>query len=501
MKYESTRGKAPVLEFGDVLLAGLAADGGLYVPTEFPRLTSADLRSFEEMSYSDVATRVLTPFVSPSIGEDDLAAMIEESYRTFRHPEVVPVQRIDPFHAFGGFSSSPGYLVELHWGPTFSFKDVALQLLGRLFEYELSRRDTGVTIVGATSGDTGSAAIEACRDRDGIELVMLHPRGRVSEIQRRQMTTITSSNIHNVAIDGTFDDCQDLVKAMFGDTQFRQKHRLAAVNSINWARIAAQTVYYFTSAAKILPNHRHERGPAGGSGWGRIGEHISFVVPTGNFGNVFAGYVAAQMGLPVDRLVVATNHNDILTRTISSGTMEIGDVRPSTSPAMDIQVASNFERLLYYASDKDSEWLDDAMRSFRSEGTLTLPRQVRDFLRKSFYSGTAEVWDVEDAIRDYQRIRGLIVDPHTAVALHVASQNHKMLHGLQGSRVPVNGPPIAVMSTAHPAKFPDVVKQAIFPDTLTQPEELAALVDKPERCADLPNDLASVMEFVSSVSQ
>jgi len=488
VKYESTRGKAPVLEFGDVLLAGLAADGGLYVPTEFPRLTSADLRSFEEMSYSDVATRVLTPFVSPSIGEDDLAAMIEESYRTFRHPEVVPVQRIDPFPAFGGMSSSPGYLVELHWGPTFSFKDVALQLLGRLFEYELSRRDTGVTIVGATSGDTGSAAIEACRDRDGIELVMLHPRGRVSEIQRRQMTTITSSNIHNVAIDGTFDDCQDLVKAMFGDTQFRQKHRLAAVNSINWARIAAQTVYYFTSAAKILPNHRDEAGE----------EQISFIVPTGNFGNVFAGYVAAQMGLPIERLAVATNHNDILHRTFGDGEMAIEDVRPSTSPAMDIQVSSNFERLLYYANDKDSQWLDDAMRSFRSEGTLTLPRQVRDFLRKSFYSGTAREDAVEGTIREYQRSWGLIVDPHTAVALHVASQNHKKLHGYGA---PVNGPPIAVMSTAHPAKFPDVVKQAIFPDTLTQPEELAALVDKPERCADLPNDLASVMEFVSSVSQ
>jgi threonine synthase len=312
------------------------------------------------------------------------------------------------------------------------------------------------------------------------------------------MTTITSSNIHNVAIDGTFDDCQDLVKAMFGDTEFRQKHRLAAVNSINWARIAAQTVYYFTSAAKILPNHRHERGPAGGSGWGRIGEHISFVVPTGNFGNVFAGYVAAQMGLPVDRLVVATNHNDILTRTISSGTMEIGDVRPSTSPAMDIQVASNFERLLYYASDKDSEWLDDAMRSFRSEGTLTLPSQVRDFLHKSFYAGMAtENW-VDRTIREQSEM-GLVVDPHTAVALKVATGSWKFLAAPAGG-APVHGPPMAIMSTAHPAKFPDVVEQATGM-TLTQPEELAALVDKPERCADLPNDLASVMEFVSSVSQ
>ena len=497
MKYESTRGKAPILEFADVLLAGLASDGGLYVPTEFPRLTPADLRSFEEMSYSDVATRVLTPFVSPSIGEDDLAAMIEESYRTFRHPEVVPVQHIERIEPFPGFKTAAKerscYLVELHWGPTFSFKDVALQLLGRLFEYELSRRDTGVMIVGATSGDTGSAAIEACRDRDGIELVMLHPRGRVSEIQRRQMTTITSSNIHNVAIDGTFDDCQDLVKAMFGDTEFRQKHRLAAVNSINWARVAAQTVYYFTSAAKILPIERHEFAERGQE------EQISFIVPTGNFGNVFAGYVAAQMGLPIERLTIATNHNDILYRTFKRKEMVINDVVPSTSPAMDIQVSSNFERLLYYAMDKDSEWLDHAMRSFRSEGTLTLPKQVIDFLYQSFVAGRASEERVRWTIQSFFYNLGVIVDPHTAVALAVINDDYKVLR--PGEELVKKGPPIAVMSTAHPAKFPDVVEKAIEgPFELTQPEELAALADKPERCTDLPNDLASVMDFVATAS-
>ena len=466
MKYESTRGKAPVLEFGDVLLAGLAEDGGLYVPTEFPRLTPADLRSFAEMSYSDVATRVLAPFVSPSIENDDLGAMIEESYATFQHPEVVPVRPL---------TSEIGedrHLVELFWGPTFSFKDVALQLLGRLFEHELSRRDTTVTIVGATSGDTGSAAIEACRDRDGIDLVMLHPRGRVSEVQRRQMTTVASTNIHNVAIEGTFDDCQDLVKAMFADLQFREQHRLAAVNSINWARVAAQTVYYFTTASKLVsPNER-----------------ISFCVPTGNFGNIFAGYIAAQMGLPVHRLVIASNHNDILTRAHASGIMEIQEVEPSTSPAMDIQVSSNFERLLFDLSGKDASWLRDAMQEFRSNGSLTLEPPVLERLRNFFDAGTATEQEVAKTIAQVHSTQQQFLDPHTAVGVNVARQ------------IDLGNAPVAIMATAHPAKFEAVVKEAtgVAPP---QPEEITALGDKPERCADLPNDLTSVMEFVLGVSE
>ena len=466
MKYESTRGRAPVLEFTDVLLAGLASDGGLYVPTEFPRLSPTDLKSFRQMSYSEVATRVLTPLMSPSIDSDDLGNMVEESYATFRHPEVAPVRPVT------ADSDENLFLVELFWGPTFSFKDVALQLLGRLFEYELLRRDTSVTIVGATSGDTGSAAIEACRDRDGINLIMLHPRGRVSEIQRRQMTTVESTNIHNVAIDGTFDDCQDLVKALFADAEFRETHRLAAVNSINWARVAAQTVYYFTTAAKLAgPN-----------------DPISFCVPTGNFGNIFAGYIAAQMGLPLNRLVIASNHNDILTRTYLSGVMEIREVEPSTSPAMDIQVSSNFERLLFELSGKDSLWLGEAMLEFRSEGILVLPPAILERFRDLFEAGHATDQEVAETIGQLHSIQQEFLDPHTAVGVNVAR------------RVGSADCPMAVMATAHPAKFESAVTDATGMNP-PQPEEIAALAGKPERCAELADDLASVMEFVSSVSR
>ena len=466
MKYESTRGKAPLLEFSDVLLAGLASDGGLYVPTEFPKLTPADLKSFRQMSYSEIATRVLTPLVSPSIDSDDLGNMVEESYATFRHHEVVPVRPLT------AESNDNLFLVELFWGPTFSFKDVALQLLGRLFEYELSRRDTNVTIVGATSGDTGSAAIEACRDRDGINLIMLHPRGRVSEVQRQQMTTVASANIHNVAIDGTFDDCQDLVKALFADTKFRDTHRLGAVNSINWARVAAQTVYYFTTASKLVgPN-----------------DPVSFCVPTGNFGNIFAGYIAGQMGLPLDRLVIASNHNDILTRAYLSGIMEIREVQPSTSPAMDIQVSSNFERLLFELGGKDSAWLSEAMLQFRSEGVLALPANILERLRISFEAGAATNQQVAETIGELHATQQEFLDPHTAVGVNVA--RHLGSHNS----------PMAVMATAHPAKFEAAVADAtgMIP---SKPEEIAALAGKPERCTHLAVDINAVKEFVSSVSR
>lgn len=465
MKYQSTRGGSPVLEFSDVLLAGLAVDGGLYVPTEFPTLQPSDLRSLAEMSYSEVATRVLTPFVSPSISTNELGTMIEESYSTFRHPDVVPVKQL-PDEV-----GNDRYLAELYWGPTFSFKDVALQLLGRLFEHELTRRDTGVTIVGATSGDTGSAAIEACKDRNGIELIMLHPRGRVSEVQRRQMTTVTSPNIHNVAIDGTFDDCQDLVKAMFSDLRFRERYNLAAVNSINWARVAAQTVYYFTSATRIAgPN-----------------EQISFCVPTGNFGNILAGYIASQMGLPIDRLVIASNHNDILTRTHESGVMEIQDVEPSTSPAMDSQVSSNFERLLFDLSDKDAPWLADAMRDFRLTGSMKLPDSIASRLGDWFDASRASETEVEQEISDLYLAQKEFLDPHTAVGVNVIRQ----MKSLKG--------PAVVMATAHPAKFNDVV-QAATGVSPPQPPEMAGLMGRSERCVDLPNEISDVMDFVVATS-
>ncbi|MCY4515732.1 MAG: threonine synthase [Acidimicrobiaceae bacterium] len=462
MRYVSTRGDALILEFGDVLLEGLASDGGLYVPDGLPTISPSDLDDFAGLEYHEVATRVLAPFVAPSLSSDDLAALTEDAYATFDHAEVVPTSRL----------KSGEHLVELFWGPTLSFKDVALQLLGRLFEHELTRRGSFMTVVGATSGDTGSAAIEACRDRAGIELVMLHPAGRVTEIQRCQMTTVDSTNIHNVAIDGTFDDCQDLVKSLFADRPFRERMRLGAVNSINWARVAAQTVYYATTAAKLGAPERA----------------VSFCVPTGNFGNVLAGDVARRMGVPIDRLVVATNHNDILTRTHRSGEMSISEVRPSTSPAMDIQVSSNFERLLFELGGRRGAALAADMAQFRTEKSLRLAPDVQTGLRAGFDAGAAGEAEVAATIAAVNESDERLIDPHTAVALAVARRD-----------APAGGwsTPMAVMSTAHPAKFGDAVLEA----TGRQPElppALAALADRPEHLTTLPNDLATVRDFVTA---
>ena len=462
MRYVSTRGDAPVLDFGDVLLEGLAADGGLYVPDMLPSFSRSDLSDFAELEYHEVAARVLEPFVKPSMTIDDLAPLTRDAYDTFTHPDVVPTSRL----------SGGEHLVELYWGPTLSFKDVALQLLGRLFEHELSRRGTFMTIVGATSGDTGSAAIEACRDRAGIELVMLHPAGRVTEIQRRQMTTVDSRNISNVAIDGTFDDCQDLVKALFADRPFRERMRLGAVNSINWARVAAQTVYYATAAARL----------------GAPDNAVSFCVPTGNFGNVLAGDVARRLGVPIDRLVVATNHNDILTRTHRTGEMAIAEVRPSTSPAMDIQVSSNFERLLFELGGRRGAALAADMARFRSEDALVLAPDVQAGLRAGFDAGSASEDEVTASIAAVNESDERLIDPHTAVALAVARRD-----------APVGGwnTPIAVMSTAHPAKF----GEAVFAATGIEaelPPALAALADRAEHLTALPNDLAALRDFVTA---
>ena len=462
MRYVSTRGDAPVLDFGDVLLEGLAADGGLYVPSEFPTISASDLWDFARLDYHEVATRVLAPFVAPSLSPDDLASLVEDAYSTFAHADVVPLSPLA-----GG-----EHLVELFWGPTLSFKDVALQLLGRLFEHELARRGTTMTIVGATSGDTGSAAIEACRDRAGIELVMLHPAGRVTEIQRRQMTTVDSPNIHNVAIDGTFDDCQDLVKALFADRPFRERMRLGAVNSINWARVAAQTVYYVTTAARL----------------GALERAVSFCVPTGNFGNVLAGDVARRMGLPIDRLVVATNHNDILARTHRTGEMAISDVRPSTSPAMDIQVSSNFERLLFELGGRRGAALAADMARFRAEDSLALAPDVLAELRAGFDAGSATEDEVSASIAAVCEADERLIDPHTAVALTVARRD-----------APSGGwtTPIAVMSTAHPAKFGEAVRDATGREP-ELPPALAVLADRDEHLTALPNDLPTLRDFVTA---
>ena len=461
MRYLSTRGDAPILDFADTLLAGLAVDGGLYVPESWPTITAADLRSFGELSYAEVAHRVLLPFVGDSVGSDDLASMAAAAYATFGHPDVVPVTEL-----------GDEFLAELYWGPTFSFKDVALQLIGRLFEHELARRSETVTIVGATSGDTGSAAIEACRDRAGIELVMLHPKGRVSEVQRLQMTTVDSPNIHNVAIDGTFDDCQDLVKAMFGDHSFRERMRLAAVNSINWARVAAQTVYYVTSAVCL----------------GAPDVSVSFCVPTGNFGNILAGHIARRMGVPISGLTIASNHNDILTRTHHTGSMVIEEVHPSSSPAMDIQVSSNFERLLFDLGGRRGLDLGEQMRRFRADGALTLAPAIAAGLQRDFHADTASEDEVDRTIAAVYSESGRLIDPHTAVGVTVARR-----------RTDRSGPTV-VMSTAHPAKFGDVVARAagVSPEL---PPALAALFGRPERCVSLPNDLAAVAAHVESVAR
>jgi threonine synthase len=460
VKYVSTRGSAPVLTFDDVLLTGLARDGGLYVPETWPQLADEQLRSFASMPYADAAVEVMWPFVDGTIERDVFESIVHEAYATFRHPDVVPLVELgDGVH-----------LLELFHGPTLAFKDVALQLVGRLFDHELSRRGTHLTIVGATSGDTGSAAIEACRDRPSLDIVMLHPAGRVSEVQRRQMTTVLSGNVHNVAVEGTFDDCQDLVKAMFNDIAFRDEHHLSAVNSINWARILAQVVYYVKAAADL----------------GAPDTAVSFTVPTGNFGNVFAGWVARRMGVPIRSLVVGSNRNDILPRFFRTGVMEMRGVVSTTSPSMDIQVSSNFERMLFELCGRDAGLVREAMAQFRDEGRLDLGPEL--------LGAAGEVFDAhrvdDDAVRrviaaTYERT-GVLVDPHTAVGLGAAA-----LH--EGEP----GVPMVCLATADPAKFPDAVEAAVgFRPQL--PEHLADLFEREERSTTLPNDLAQVEAFVAS---
>jgi threonine synthase len=456
LQFVSSRGAAPTLEFADVLLAGLATDGGLYVPEMWPALDVAP----DAESYVDVAIDVMFPFVDGSLTRDELAAMVVDAYAAFDTPEVTPLVDLgDGLH-----------LLELFHGPTLAFKDVALQLVGRMFDHELARRGERVTIVGATSGDTGSAAIEALRDRDAIDVVILHPKGRVSEVQRRLMTTVDAPNIHNVAIDGTFDDCQDLVKAMFADTTFRERQQLSAVNSINFARVMAQTVYY------VVANRRLGGGP------------ISFAVPTGNFGNVYAGYGAMRMGVPTRRLVIGSNSNDILTRFMATGTMSITEVHATLSPAMDIQVSSNLERLLFELVGHDGPLIAELMAQFRGEGTVTFPTELLGAVSESF-SGSR--WTDEETLaemRDTHDASGLVVDPHTAV-------------GLAAARSAPRDPnvPMVVLGTAHPAKFPDAVAEAIG-ERPALPPHLADLFDRPERVDELPNELAGVQAYVAAAT-
>jgi threonine synthase len=463
MRYVSTRGEAPSLDFVDVMLAGLARDGGLYVPERWPSLDRAAIERFAGKPYAEVAVEVLRPFVGDGIAEADLARMAREAYGNFRHPAVAPLTQLDP----GVF------VLELFHGPTLAFKDLAMQLLARLMDHVLHQRNERTTIVVATSGDTGGAAIEAFRGRAEVDVIVLYPNGRISDVQRRMMTTVPDSNVHAVAIEGTFDDCQALVKAMFNHHAFRDRVRLSGVNSINWARIVAQAVYYFTAAVALGAPHRK----------------IAFTVPTGNFGDVYAGYVASRMGLPIDRLVVATNINDILTRTFSTGTYEIRDVVATTSPSMDIQVSSNFERLLFDAYGRDANAVRALMGSLAQARRFAVSAHALKELRALFTADRADEQESAAEIRTWVREADYCVDPHTAIALAVAEKE---------TRDP--SVPMVVLSTAHPAKFPDAVKAAcgLVP---ALPDWLADLPKRKERVTVLPVDQAAVERYVASASR
>ncbi len=460
--YVSTRGAAPVLDFADVLLAGLARDGGLYVPDAWPTLAPGALARYATMPYAEIATEVMWPFVAGSIDEADFAAMVADAYATFDHPDVTPLRDLG-----GGLS-----LLELFHGPTLAFKDVALQLVGRLFDHELSRRGEKVTIVGATSGDTGSAAIEACRDRAAIEIFILHPHGRVSEVQRRQMTTVLSGNVHNLAVEGTFDDCQDLVKALFADEPFRDRVRLSAVNSINWARVMAQIVYYAVAAARL------------GAG---AGTPVAFSVPTGNFGNVFAGYGAQRMGVPISQFVIGSNRNDILTRFLESGTMVQEGVEPTLSPSMDIQVSSNFERLLFELYGRDADRVSELMLAFRSDGVMSVDPEHLAVLHEQWAGARVDDEETVAIIKAFHRRAGVLLDPHSAVGVGAAERCR---------RDP--SVPMVSLATAHPAKFPDAVEAAtgIRPPL---PARLADLLEREERYDVLPNSLDAVRNHIDGL--
>ena len=453
MRYISTRGSAPVRDFAGVLLAGLAEDGGLYVPETWPHFGPADWRAMRALPYPDLAARVMQPFVGDSIPAATLLRLSREAYANFGHPAVVPMVQLE----------SHLWTQELFHGPTLAFKDMAMQLLGRLFDHVLSERDARVTIVGATSGDTGSAAIEACANRDRVDIVILHPDGRTSEVQRRQMTTVMAPNVANIAVDGSFDDCQDLVKAMFADQPFRQEMHLSAVNSINWARIAAQIPYYVAAALAL----------------GAPDREVAFAVPTGNFGNVLAAWAARRIGLPVARLVIGSNRNDILSRFLAANDMSMQPVEPSLSPSMDIQVSSNFERLLFELLDRDAQATATTMTDFRTHGRMTIPKASWHRASAVFHGFTL---DDPGTLAEIRRLHtnGYLADPHTAIGI-AAARAHMPKHGI----------PMIAMATAHPAKFPDAMQQATG-QRPALPPALADLYDRPERYTRLPADLATI---------
>jgi len=456
MKYISTRGQAPTLGFEDAMLTGLARDGGLYLPESIPEMSAAEIRALEGLPYEEAAFRVMRPYIHDAFTDDEFRGIIARAYATFTHAARAPLAQLAPGH----------FLLELFHGPTLAFKDFAMQLIGQLFEASLKRSGKRVCIVGATSGDTGSAAIEAFRGLDAVDVFILYPHGRVSEVQRRQMTTPVEDNVHALAIDGHFDDAQARVKDMFNDFAFRDAVGLAGVNSINWARVLAQVVYYFTSAVSL----------------GAPDRKVGFTVPTGNFGDIFAGFIAKRMGLPIDRLVVATNRNDILHRCLGTGAYRPDGVTPTISPSMDIQVSSNFERALYYAYGQDGAAVARVMDELKSGG-FTVDQGAWQALREDFDSGRCDEDATRATIRATWKSAGALLCPHSAVGVKVAAEHR------------VTGTPMVTLATAHPAKFPDAVEEAsgLRPPL---PDRMADLYERPERVTRVENDLAAIEALI-----
>ena len=448
MKYISTRGNAPVLTFEEAMLTGLARDGGLYVPESIPKMSSADIIGLAGLSYEEIALRVIQPFVGDSFSEAELISSISNAYAGFSHNARAPLVQLGANH----------HLLELFHGPTLAFKDFAMQLIGQLFQRALNRRGERVTIVGATSGDTGSAAIEAFKGLDTADIFILFPNGKISDVQRRQMTTPVETNVHAIAVEGTFDTCQAMLKDMFNDFEFRDGVRLAGVNSINWARVLAQVVYYFSSAVALGAPHRE----------------VSFTVPTGNFGDIFAGYIAKRMGLPIDRLVIATNQNDILHRAITTGRYDTSIVEPTITPSMDIQVSSNFERALFDAYDRDGYAITRLMGELK-QGGFGIEEEALLTLQKYFDSGRATEKETSRVIKSMFDSNGEVLCPHTAVGVKVANEN-------------LSRTPMITLATAHPAKFPDAVEASVGKRPVL-PSWLADLFDRSERLTEMPNDL------------
>ena len=456
MRYISTRGSAPVLSFEDALLTGLARDGGLYVPEAIPRFSDKDLADMATMSYEDIAFKVMRPFIGDTFTDAEFTALIDKAYSGFNHTVRAPLVQLDQGH----------FLLELFHGPTLAFKDFAMQLIGQMFQAVLSRKGERVTIVGATSGDTGSAAIEAFRGLDNVDVFILFPHGRVSEVQRRQMTTPAESNVHALAMDGDFDDCQARLKDMFNDHDFRDAVRLAGVNSINWGRVLAQVVYYFTAALSM----------------GACDRKVSFTVPTGNFGDIFAGYIAREMGLPIADLVVATNQNDILHRCLTTGAYHKGAVHASISPSMDIQVSSNFERALYFAYGQDSN-ATKALMDDLAQGGFDVGDDVLRTLQDTYKSGRVSEEETSATIKEFYNNTGELLCPHSAIGVRVAQALRD------------RATPMITLATAHPAKFPDAVEAAtgIRPPL---PDHMADLFDRDERVTRISNDLEALKDII-----